>query len=99
VFDHVPPEARPWFEKVLELLGARFCDEIDNPTAMMDAFERHNQAVRDTIPASRLLEWTASDGWSPLCERLGVPVPKDPFPVTNTTADFLANLEAPPGSA
>jgi hypothetical protein len=41
---------------VLELLGARFGDDIDNPTAMMDAYERHNQAVRDTIPASRLLE-------------------------------------------
>lgn len=96
VFDKVPPEARPWFEKVRELLGNRFSDDLDNPDAMMAAFERHNQAVRDAIPADRLLEWTAADGWGPLCERLGKDVPNEPFPVTNTTADFAANLDGPP---
>jgi hypothetical protein len=99
VFDKLPPEARPWFEKVREMFGARFCNDIDNPAAMMDAFERHNQAVRDAIPPSRLLEWTASDGWDPLCERLGVAVPNESFPVTNTTAEFTANLDAEPAAS
>ena len=41
-----------------------------------------------TIPSSRLLEWNAKDGWEPLCAALGVPVPDEPFPVTNTTEEF-----------
>jgi hypothetical protein len=98
VFDLAPAELRPWFDKVRELIAARFCDEFDNPTAMMAAFERHNQQVRDAVPTERLLEWTPADGWEPLCHRLGVAVPDDPFPVTNTTQEFLTNMDSPPQS-
>ena len=45
-------------------------------------------------PASRLLEWRASDGWGPLCAALGAPVPAEPFPHTNSTEDFLARVAA-----
>ena len=96
VFDNAPPEMRPWFETVRKLLGERFSNDFDNPTAMMDAFERHNDAVRTTIPADRLLEWTASDGWEPICERLGVAVPDEPFPKTNDTNTWRADLGMPP---
>jgi hypothetical protein len=92
-FEKVPPEMRPWFDKVRELLAARFSDDLDNPSAMMAAFERHNQAVRDEVPADRLLEWTPADGWAPLCERFGLAVPDEPFPLTNTTPDFRAELD------
>ena len=51
-------------------------------------YERHNAAVRERIPADRLLEWVPGDGWEPICARLGVPVPDEPFPLTNTTAEF-----------
>jgi Sulfotransferase domain len=63
---------------------------------MMDAYERHNDAVRVAVPASRLLEWTPSDGWAPICERLGLPVPAEPFPVTNTTSEFRSMLGMAP---
>ena len=63
---------------------------------MMDAFERHNAAVRAGVPAERLLDWTATDGWEPLCERLGLDVPDEPFPLTNTTADTRAIIGLPP---
>lgn len=42
---------------------------------------------RRTLPA-RLLEWRPADGWAPLAERLGVPVPDEPFPCANTRAQF-----------
>jgi hypothetical protein len=74
------------------MLHDRFSDKLDDPTAMMDAFVRHNDAVRRAIPANQLLEWTPTDGWDPICERLGLPVPNEPFPVTNTTEDFRAML-------
>jgi hypothetical protein len=96
VFDGAPPEMQPWFEAMRTLLRDRFSDQLDNPTAMMDAFVRHNDAVRAAIPAERLLEWTPSDGWEPICERLGVDVPDEPFPRTNDTNQWRANLGMPP---
>jgi hypothetical protein len=93
-FDMMPPEIQPWMNEVRKLLHDRFCDELENETAMIDAFERHNAAVRAECPASRLLEWTASDGWDPICERLGLDVPAEPFPVTNTTEEFRAMIAA-----
>ena len=53
-------------------------------------YERHNQEVRDAIPKDRLVEWKASQGWEPLCAALGLPVPNEPFPLTNTTEEWLA---------
>ena len=57
---------------------------------MIAAYERHNAAVRSSVPPSRFLEWTVGDGWAALCDRLGLPVPDEPFPWTNTTAEFRA---------
>jgi len=95
-FDNLPPELQPWMNTVRQLLHDRFSDRLDDPTAIMDAFERHNAEVRKEIPAARLLEWTASDGWAPICERLGLAVPDEPFPVTNTTDEFRTMLGMPP---
>jgi hypothetical protein len=96
IFDAVPPELKPWFETMRGLLAERFSDRFDDPTAMMDAFERHNAAVREGVPSSRLLEWTATDGWDPICERLGVDVPDEPFPATNTLNDWRASFGMSP---
>ena len=54
----------------------------------MEIFEQHNQAVRDHVPAERLLEFQVTDGWEPLCKFLDVPVPDTPFPHLNDSADF-----------
>ncbi|HEY5014195.1 MAG TPA: sulfotransferase [Acidimicrobiia bacterium] len=96
MFDNTPPELQPWMSSVRKLLRDRFSDRFDDQTAMIDAFERHNAAVRAEVPASRLLEWTAGDGWDPICERLGLAVPDEAFPVTNTTDDFRAMAGIPP---
>jgi|HubBroStandDraft_4_1064222.scaffolds.fasta_scaffold221103_2 hypothetical protein len=95
-FDHVPPELAPWMAAVRQLFRDRFSDRLEDPAAMMDAYERHNDAVRAGVPASHLLEWTPSDGWDPICARLGVPVPTEPFPVTNTTDEFRTMLGMDP---
>jgi hypothetical protein len=95
-FDRVPPEWSPWMTAVRKLLRERFSDRFDDATAMIDAYERHNAAVRSQVPASQLLEWTPADGWAPICERLGVPVPQEPFPLTNTTAEVRAMMGLPP---
>jgi hypothetical protein len=95
-FDLVPPEVKPWMETMRKLLRDRFSDQLDDPTAMMDAFERHNASVRSTIPRGRLLEWSPGDGWEPICTRLGVAIPDEPFPVTNTLNEWRANFGMAP---
>jgi hypothetical protein len=56
----------------------------------MAAYVRHNNAVRAEVPAERLIEWQPGDGWEPICTALGLPVPANPFPHLNTTAEFRA---------
>jgi hypothetical protein len=77
----------------------RFSYRLDDPTAMMHAFQRHNDAVRCEVPAARLLEWRSENGWEPICERLGLPVAEGPFPVTNTTNETRAMFDLPPVGA
>ena len=86
-----------WRATLRKLLSDRFCGRLDDKKAMIEAYERHNELVRTTIAPDRLLEWSPSDGWEPLCGFLGVPVPDEPFPVTNTTSEFreMLGLDSP----
>ena len=59
------------------------------------AFERHVAAVREAIPADRLLVYDVAEGWEPLCRFLEVPVPDAPFPRTNSTAEFWEKIGPP----
>ena len=78
-FDRVPPDMAPWMGAMRKLLHDRFSDQFEDPTAMMDAYERHNDEVRGPKSFGSLLEWTLGDGWEPICERLGLPVPPTHF--------------------
>jgi hypothetical protein len=69
--------------------GGRFADRDH----AIRVFTEHNEAVRREIPADRLLEFEVSQGWQPLCDFLGVPVPEVPFPRTNDSAEFQARFE------
>jgi hypothetical protein len=55
---------------------------------LIEGFNRHTEAVKEAIPAERLLVWQASDGWEPLCEFLEVDVPDQPLPRVNDGAMF-----------
>lgn len=70
------------------LLEGVFDGRIDDADHAMAVFEAHNQAVIDAIPKSRLLVYEPGDGWEPLCDFFGVPVPDTEYPHANTTEDF-----------
>jgi hypothetical protein len=80
--------------RLLEMIRAiferRFTSDFNDREAAIAAYERHNAEVRATAPPGRLVEWTPGDGWEPLCRALAVPVPDEPFPHVNTTAEFQA---------
>ena len=58
--------------------------DITDRAFMTDWFTRRNQEVIDTIAPERLLVYSPKDGWEPLCEFLGVPVPPEPLPRVNS---------------
>ena len=62
--------------------------------AALAAYERHNAEVIATVPAERLLVWHPEEGWPPLCAALGVPVPDEPFPHVNTSAEWAQRRAA-----
>jgi hypothetical protein len=86
-------EQRAWHAMVTELLRTRFTPVPFEETSAVAAYERHNAEVRAGVPAEQLLEWRVTDGWGPLCERLRVPVPAEPFPHVNTLEDFRDFLD------
>ena len=92
----IPVETKKWHAMVSDLFANRFTDRYDDKDALMAAYERHNAAVREGVPAERLLEWQPGDGWQPICERLGLDVPDEPFPHVNTTDEFRAMLGLDP---
>jgi len=87
-----PPEGQAWMAAMRKLLHDRFSDQLDDRAAMIDAYGRHNADVRARVPADQLIEWTPSEGWDPICEGLGLAVPEEPFPLTNTTDEFRSNM-------
>jgi hypothetical protein len=48
----------------------------------------HEADVIASVPEDSLLVYDVSSGWEPLCTFLGVDVPDEPFPRTNSTAEF-----------
>jgi hypothetical protein len=75
---------------MLRVMLHRLTPDFPDEAACKAAYDDHNAHVRATVPADRLVDWQATDGWGPLCAALGVAEPSEPFPLTNTTADFRA---------
>ena len=93
-----PPELAGWHEMVIDMLNLRFTPQWDDEQGAKAAYERHNADVRASVASDRLVEWRPSDGWAPICAALDLPVPDEPFPHVNSTADFraMAGLDAGP---
>ena len=84
------PEMADWFAMATDMIGRRFSPTYADRDSALAAYAAHNQAVRDAVPAARLIEWQPADGWGPICSGLGMPVPEPPFPHVNTTDEFRA---------
>ena len=84
------PQEPPGWRDMITATLSRFTPDFLDESAAKAAFLRHEADVRRRAPADRLVEWTARDGWDPLCKALGVPMPSEPFPVTNTEQEFRA---------
>jgi hypothetical protein len=59
------------------------------PGQMIEGMRRHEHEVKQTVPPDRLLVWSVTEGWEPLCEFLEAPVPDMPFPRVNDRREFV----------
>ena len=57
-------------------------------------FHDWTESVKEAISADRLLVFEVKQGWNPLCKFLDVPVPDEPFPNANDTAEQQARLRS-----
>ena len=91
-------QARTDGESVRERFFASFMGpmrgHLDDRAFMTDHFRKHTEAVKAAIPAERLLVFEVGEGWDRLCKFLGVPVPAEPYPSENSTAEFQARVKA-----
>jgi len=62
------------------------------PQQLIDTMLRHNEEVKRTIAPERLLVWSVTEGWEPLCEFLELPVPDVPLPHINDRKEFLNRI-------
>jgi hypothetical protein len=96
IFEHFDrgaggPERLPgWRAMINDLFANTFTAKYADEASAKAAFDRHNVDVRTRAPAGRLVEWRGQDGWGPICAALKIPVPDEPFPVSNTSEEFRA---------
>jgi hypothetical protein len=55
------------------------------------------ETIKSTVDPDRLIVWELGvDGWEPICEKLGVPVPDHPFPHLHDTNEFRTEFGLTP---
>ena len=91
--DSWPDHVRPWLEMVTDIVIKRSLGGRTDPEGLIAAFKAQEAAVKATIPADRLLVFDVRQGWEPLCEFLGKPVPESEFPRTNSKEEFFELVE------
>ncbi len=71
----------------------QFAGNIHDRAHVIDVYNRHNAAVKAAFGPDRLLVYQLGSGWEPLCDFLGVDVPKEAYPRGNSSAEFGANIQ------
>ncbi|RYP44053.1 hypothetical protein DL768_009447 [Monosporascus sp. mg162] len=57
-----------------------------------EVYRKHYETIRQATPANRLLEYDLKQGWEPLCNFLGKPIPDVPFPYVNDRDAFREKI-------
>lgn len=88
---HITDEWRAMIQAMFQRQWAGKPPDRDSSIAALTA---NTERVRAEVPRERLLVWNAAEGWEPICHALKLAVPAEPFPRSNTRADWLARKEA-----
>ena len=92
---HVNPQWQGFLNMIDRLLWqgkGTFASGNADSQQLIDTMNRHNDEVKRTVAPERLLVWSVTEGWEPLCEFLELPVPAEPFPHINDRKEFLNRI-------
>lgn len=80
-----------WFKGVFwhKILNDKFLDKV----YVEEYVNRHLEEVKAHVPADKLLVYDVRDGWGPLCEFLGKPMPEQDLPHLNKKENFKTMLK------
>lgn len=93
-----------WVQRMVKMLGqwvtmsdtliwnGLFEGEFENRQRAIEIFNERTEEVKRTVPADQLLIFSVKEGWEPLCQFLGVPVPDTPFPHVNDSQAMKKRL-------
>jgi len=84
----------PKVRKIREMVYAAIWDRVfhgkfADKAAARQVFEQHEADVKAAFGPDRLLVFHPKQGWEPLCEFLGQPVPVGAFPNLNDRDEFI----------
>ena len=85
--DEPTPRERVEMAKVI-IVDGTFGGDLDDKATVLAAYQQNIDRIYREVPRDRLIVFDLADGWEPLCEALGEPVPKVPYPRVNTTEEF-----------
>jgi len=88
-----PPEVLGMIKQLI--WDTTFQDRFADKDFAISVFEQHNEAVKRTVPADKLLVYEIQQGWGPLCEFLGTEVPAEEFPHLNDAESFRRMFGVP----
>ena len=66
----------------------KFHGKFEDKAYAEKVWNAHIEEVKAGLPSERLLVFEVKEGWEPLCEFLGKPVPDTPFPRVNDAEQF-----------
>lgn len=75
------------------LMKLEFGKDLTDRKYIIQKFERHTENVVKHFSSERLLLFNAAEGWEPLCRFLGVKIPSENFPYSNTFSEFMDKVE------
>jgi hypothetical protein len=85
----------PYFYWVMKIMvKVHGVDPNDPNTDLTQMYTDWNNRIIETVPIEKLFIFNVKEGWKPLCDFLGVPVPDKPFPRVNSTEDWNRRVGA-----
>jgi len=88
------PFGRKFGDMSHKLIWNRTLKGVMNDKARAVArYEAYIEEVKVAVPPDRLLVFTVTEGWEPLCRFLGVPEPDEPFPNLNDRAAIKKTIK------
>ncbi len=85
-------EDTPFSLMAKAVVGRLFDQRLHDHDHAIDVYLRHNAEVQRVIPPERLLVYEVAQGWGPLCDFLGLPMPDGPMPKANSTEEFISRI-------